>query len=67
MNHPKTFDCVQMKDEIQERLSRKWAGLTDEQVRQAVDQELATSDNPLARWWRSLREARRTPVAQSKP
>jgi hypothetical protein len=53
----KAFDCVRYKDELQARLRREYAGLTDEQVRQRIRRKLATSQSSIAKLWRTL-EAR---------
>ncbi len=50
----KTFDCVRMKNEIQEKLRKERAGMTDEQIREQIQKELATSNDPIAVWWRNL-------------
>jgi hypothetical protein len=57
MKSEKAFDCLKMKDDIQASLSKKWAGLTDEQIRERMHQDLTTSDDAVARWWRSVDQA----------
>ena len=54
MKKTKKFDCVRLKDKIQARLTRQWRGLTDEEIRERIRQELATSDSPIAQLWRKL-------------
>jgi len=58
MNRSKTFDCVQMKDEIQARLRAEWQGLTEEEIRAKVPEHLETSDSSIAKWWRSVQRAK---------
>jgi hypothetical protein len=59
----KVFDCVEMKTRIQARLQAEWAGLSNEQVRERIQQRLAESDDPLAQWWRRVGESEsRSPV-----
>ncbi|NOT00865.1 MAG: hypothetical protein HOP29_09575 [Phycisphaerales bacterium] len=53
----KTFDCVEMKNAIQRKLSEEWKGLSDEEIRRRVHQRLETSDDELSRWSRSMRDA----------
>jgi hypothetical protein len=53
----KTFDCVEMKNAIQAQQRREWKGLSDEEMRRRIQKRLQTSDDPLARKWRRLREA----------
>ena len=54
MKKSKTFDCVRMKDDIQEELLSQWQGLSDAEVVQKIRSGLDTSDSPLAAWWRHL-------------
>jgi hypothetical protein len=60
MKPAKQFDCVAMKNAIQAKHRRQRRGLSDEQVRQAIAQRLASSDDPLARRWRELAESSST-------
>ncbi|MBN1489993.1 MAG: hypothetical protein JXA69_08755 [Phycisphaerae bacterium] len=46
-----------MKDEIQQRRHRQYAGLSDEQIRQRMREALATSSDPAARKWREIAAA----------
>jgi len=66
MKREKAFDCLNMKDEIQASLGRKWAGLTDEEVRERMRQELATSEDVVSRWWRSIGQAEQTVPSTSQ-
>jgi hypothetical protein len=50
----KTFDCVRMKNEIQTKLLRQYAGLSDEQRAALIERELAVSASPVAKLWRRL-------------
>ena len=50
----KTFDCVEMKRQIQARLLEETERLGEEEVFRRHRQWLETSDDPLARWWRLL-------------
>ncbi len=53
----KSFDCVAMKNAIQAKRLVEWEGLPDEEIRQRIRQRLATSDDPVAVWWRRIGEA----------
>jgi len=64
MKKTKKFDCVRLKDEIQARLTRQWRGLTDKEIRERIQQELATSKSPIAQLWRKL-EARDEKAAKA--
>ena len=54
MKTEKTFDCVKMKNEIQDALYRERKGMSGAQVRRAIQRNLATSSAPVARLWRRL-------------
>ena len=53
----KSFDCVEMKNAIQAKRLAEWQALSDEEVRESIRRRLATSDDPVARWWRKIQEA----------
>jgi len=55
----KTFDCVDMKNTIQTALRRERTGMSEEDVRTMVQEELATGDDMLSRLWQSLCSPRR--------
>jgi hypothetical protein len=50
----KTFDCVRMKDDIQEPLLSQWEGMSDAEVIRTINRDLDTSESPVAVWWRSI-------------
>ena len=54
MKSAKKFDCVQFKDRLQARQAKRLSGLTQEQAREHIRRELATSQSPVAKIWRSL-------------
>ena len=56
MGKTKAFDCVAMKDEIQRKLREKHKGMTDEEIRDRFLRELETSNSPIARWWRRVKD-----------
>jgi len=55
----KSFDCVEMKNRLQVELREREALLGPEEVRRRRRQWLATGDDDLARWWRSLAPVRK--------
>lgn len=61
----KAFDCVEMKNRLQRELRRKMAGMTPEEEREYRRNLLATSDAPIAQWWRE-RNAAKTESASVK-
>lgn len=54
MSKKKSFDCVEMKNEIQARLAREYRGLTADEIRNRIQSKLSTSGEPIARLWRAL-------------
>ncbi|HPO16912.1 MAG TPA: hypothetical protein PLI09_25970 [Candidatus Hydrogenedentes bacterium] len=52
MKKDKTFDCVEMKQAIQEKHAREFAGLPDQEVADRMMRELKTSNDPVAVWYR---------------
>jgi hypothetical protein len=50
----KSFDCVEMKNAIQAQLRKENEGLTDEEIARRRREWLEKSDDPLAKWWRSI-------------
>lgn len=57
----KTFDCVQMKWDIQRKLMKEYEGLSLEE-RKALMEKKISSDPILGPW---LKEARREPLEQA--
>jgi hypothetical protein len=60
MKKAKRFDCVQMKNDIQAAMLRKYRGMTDDEIQADIERQLATSDSPVAKLWRQA-------VAQAEP
>jgi len=56
MEKKEEFDCVEMKNEAQQRLRKDFAGLSDEEERLRIQSELMSSDDPVARKWRELKK-----------
>lgn len=54
MKATKTFDCVEMKNQIQRDLANKYEGLSEKEIQARRREELSTSDHPAARLWRRL-------------
>lgn len=59
MDADKPFDCLKMKDKIQERLREERQHLTDEETRDRIRRYLETSSQPIARRWREIRKRNR--------
>ncbi len=55
----KSFDCVEMKNRLQAELREREALLGPEEARRRRRQWLATGDDDLAKWWRSLSSVRK--------
>jgi hypothetical protein len=60
----KDFNCVQMKNELQARMAERYKGLSDEEIARRRREWLEKSDDPLAKWWRSI-PAPNTPATMS--
>ncbi|RJP34948.1 MAG: hypothetical protein C4527_01375 [Candidatus Omnitrophota bacterium] len=58
----KTFDCVQMKNDIQTQLRKEHEGMTDEEIRMKLLQDIEQSNTPFAR---ALREKQRREILVS--
>jgi hypothetical protein len=50
----KRFDCVKMKNDIQARMLRQYAGWSDEEREADIRRRLAESKSPVGRLWRKL-------------
>ena len=50
----KTFDCVEMKNRLQAELLEQEQRLGPEEIRRRRQHWLATGEDGLARWWRSI-------------
>lgn len=66
MKKQKAFDCVEMKDAIQRKLREERSGMTDEQQREALREQLDTSQSTVAVWWRKIRAERSRRTADAK-
>lgn len=58
MKKTKSFDCVEMKNAIQAQLRKEHEGLSDEEIERRRRAWLETSDDRLAKWWRSHQTAK---------
>ncbi len=50
----KQFDCLAMKDEIQAKLYEERQRLGDQEQIRRMRHRLATSDDPLSKWFRAV-------------
>lgn len=50
----KTFDCIEMKREVQAAHAQEYAGMTDEEIGRRIQEKLAKSDHPVAAWYRKV-------------
>ena len=53
MKLPKEFDCVEMKNDIQRRLHERRKSMTHAEELKDIELRLASSQSPLAAWWRN--------------
>ena len=54
MKTTKEFDCLRMKEEVQEKVRKAWEGLTDEEIRAELRNYLDCSKSELVDWWRRV-------------
>ncbi len=59
MKAKKHFDCVEMKDQIQQKLREERKGMSDKEIEVRIEQKLKTSQSPIAAFWRRI-EKRQT-------
>jgi len=52
MNKTKTFDCVEMKQELQSKMSRRLKDVPGKNISEKIQYELEHSDSPMAKFWR---------------
>lgn len=52
----KKFDCVEMKDAIQRKLSLRRKGMSGRAIQSEMEKELEWSRSPIARYWRDIRD-----------
>lgn len=68
MKAAKRFDAVKLKNNIQVALLKEYAGKTDAERARLVEHALATSDAPIAQFWRRIKgQERATKVAEDRP
>jgi len=65
MNKKKDFDCVAMKDQIQQELLAEWQGMSDEEIARRIRTDLQESQSPLAKWWRARSTEQKAPVVEA--
>ena len=54
MKMKKDFDCVEMKNQIQQKLHEQRKGMSDEEIEAQIEQKLRTSQSPAAKFWRRI-------------
>jgi len=54
MKSMKSYDCVQMKNQIQAELLKRWQGLSDKEIKAQIRRDLKESKSPTAALWRRL-------------
>jgi hypothetical protein len=68
MKTAKRFDSVRLKDDIQASLLKEYAGKSDIERSRIIEHDLATSDAPIARFWRRITgQDRAEKVAEDRP
>lgn len=59
MKKEKKFDCIQMKDQIHEKLNKEYKDLNETQISKRIGEDLTTSDGPMAKFWRELKSKKK--------
>jgi len=54
MKKHKSFDCLEMKNSIQAQLREEHVGLSVEEIENRRRIWLESSEDPIAKWWRSV-------------
>jgi len=67
MKTSKSFDCVQMKNAIQEKLQARRAGMSEAQREDDMTRQLDSSDSPTARLWRKISPVATQPLLSRAP
>ena len=67
MKKTKRFDCVRMKNEIQAKMLRDYAGLSDDERQTAMEHELTVSNSPVARLWRQVTQKHEPAMVAEAP
>ena len=63
MKMKKDFDCVEMKNLIQQKLREQRKGMTDKNIEAQIERGLEISQTPIAQLWRRIRKKKDTPSA----
>ena len=63
MKMKKDFDCVEMKNLIQQKLREQRKGMTDKNIEAQIERGLEISQTPIAQLWRRIQKKRDTPSA----
>jgi len=50
----KSFNCLKMKEDVQQKLLHRFDGMNASQMNAAIDAELSASQTPAGRFWRLL-------------
>lgn len=54
----KSFDCVDLKNQIQAQLYEERKSLGDVEMQKRYREWLENSEDPLASWWRSIEQSK---------
>jgi hypothetical protein len=65
MKVKKEFDCVEMKNEIQQKLSQQRKRMSDAEIEEQMEQKLRTSQSPMAKLWRKIEKKKVSPAGIS--
>ncbi|MBN1671942.1 MAG: hypothetical protein JXR37_12965 [Kiritimatiellae bacterium] len=65
MKTAKSFDCVQMKNDIQKKAHARRAGMTETQRLADMNKQLESSGSPMAKLWREIKPANVPPSGKA--
>ena len=65
MKIKKDFDCVEMKNKIQQKLHEQRKGMTDDEIEAQMEQRLRTSQSPVAQLWRRISKKQESSAGSS--
>ena len=65
MKRKKKFDCVEMKNAIQARLVARYRGVEASRLAEEIEERLARSNQPIAKFWRRISGEKRQKVTES--
>jgi hypothetical protein len=57
MNKTKTFDCVEMKRDLQKKMNERLRNVPGKNISEKIRYDLEHSDTPVAKLWRKMTQS----------